>query len=1145
MPGAKESRVAHRKKYSLLIFILILIFLVFTVTLVLFRIFLNNLVDVEQNRLNLEVKQISLSLENKLLSLNNLEDNWSDSIQHDFIIGLIEISSLGRIDTLFKGENLEILNIDFNMFARSGEEIVPQLLKNGDLNYLIYPKRINDNFYLYIISVDSILNSELNNLSQLNKRELYIISHYSEIVYTNAQDLINVNFSNSIFPFKDLYGSVMYKQNGFYLDKENNVLLSWNHIEKSKFPVIVLMKSTNDSILIYFYNLQNSLIFIFFIITIVIILIFHFYDRLKIISHNAKELENAVVDTDNNNIDDEIIPNGKESTHDLENEIKKILDLNENLLRIMAEGVIIEDKNGNITYTNDSFSRMTGYLSDDVKGRHWAYIVSEESVLIVKNAIKRRNENTPNEKYEIEIRGKNGLNIDVVVAASELYHDNIFIGRIIILTDISEQKRSKIEILKLNKFLRYVIDNASVWINVLDASNKVVLWNQAAEYISGYSKSEVLGRQGITHYIYPEKAYRSFVTRQVEKIITDKGIVEDLETVIVTKKGTKKTISWYSKKLVDANGNYNGSLSMGIDVTDKNEAFKRNQYYSQMQTNLLQILKQISSSLDLDIVLNSIAGNARIFVNAKSCGIFMLDSTGEILISKANSGDVIKFIDSDSGTPLNQEIKKSVVLEMKSILVNNIEDYPELEDIRKDSTSIIISPIRDEEKLFGLIYLLRDNKKFIEEDVVLIETFAAYAFIALKNARNYEMMEKEIKNREEREKLAAQSHKMEVLGSMAAGIAHDINNALTGITGTTSLLKKMLEGENQSVLKGLKSRIETLSNSADKIKDTVLNIQNFYRKDLIDNNKIVNLKKIIKIVHDLCKMTLDKAVKIDVSYCSEECFSNVSKSELEQSLHNLCINASHSMTLMRDDGRWGGLIRIIIRKVYEPTEYKEFLQSDTIYNVIEVEDSGVGISHENLINIFTPFFTTKSLKKGTGMGLFNVKKFVEKSNGYIFVKSEIGKGSKFSMYLPDSGKEEDKSSSSEYSLDFQKFEGVALVCDDEEVVRTMLKDILTNFGIRVITAENGEEAINKFTQWKPALDYVFFDLSMPEMDGSKLFSEFIKMDQEKMYFLITGYQEDERIDLMKQMGLNFIIKKPFDTTSVYESIKSATVNCNS
>ncbi len=387
----------------------------------------------------------------------------------------------------------------------------------------------------------------------------------------------------------------------------------------------------------------------------------------------------------------------------------------------------------------------------------------------------------------------------------------------------------------------------------------------------------------------------------------------------------------------------------------------------------------------------------------------------------------------------------------------------------------------------------------------------------------------DVSENEKREEQLRQSQKMETIGTLAGGLAHDFNNVLTGIVGTASLMKLKTE---ESIYKPeeLLNDIDILEKSAERAAGLVKKLLTISRKYQLDI-KIINLNDSLKNVLSICENAFDKKISITAEYYPGNPVIRGDGNQIEQMLLNICINASHAMTIMRENRDYGGELRVSIKKDAgkEIPDENRHEDKSLLYYLISVSDNGVGIAPDIIDSIFDPFFTTKSHNVGSGLGLSMVYNMIKKHDGHISVDSEINKGTVFKIYLPEAPEnirmEYEKK---ETSSVLHEKSGRILIIDDEEIVRTMLTQMLEKAGYEVLCASEGADGLALLEDMSEKVDLVILDMVMPNMSGDEVYSEIRRRFGKIKVLLSSGFSHDSRVQSVIESGADGFISKPYN-----------------
>jgi len=360
-----------------------------------------------------------------------------------------------------------------------------------------------------------------------------------------------------------------------------------------------------------------------------------------------------------------------------------------------------------------------------------------------------------------------------------------------------------------------------------------------------------------------------------------------------------------------------------------------------------------------------------------------------------------------------------------------------------------------------------------------------------------------------------QSQRLEAVGTLAGGLAHDFNNILTNITGYTSLLKLQLEKTHP-----IYKKILSIDRSAFRAAKITKQLLSFAKEEKYDVEPI-DLNSTVKSVYQIIRETFDKRIAIALNLDSDLHIIEGDSGQLEQILLNLCINA-------RDSLQQKGTITIGTRNVRFSKPYSDplFNAPSGSYVLLQVSDNGKGMKPEILQKIFEPFFTTKS--NGTGMGLAMVYGIVKSHGGFIKIESELDHGSTFNVYFPRLKKRPVAKKQKQYKQkQSKKGKETILFIDNEENVTEAANIYLTELGYNVFTAVNGKEALNTFCEHMDDIDIVVLDVILPEISGKETFIELIKIKPDLKILISSGYTIDNDVREMLSNGALDFIQKPF------------------
>lgn len=378
---------------------------------------------------------------------------------------------------------------------------------------------------------------------------------------------------------------------------------------------------------------------------------------------------------------------------------------------------------------------------------------------------------------------------------------------------------------------------------------------------------------------------------------------------------------------------------------------------------------------------------------------------------------------------------------------------------------------------------------------------------------------------EEKKKLEAQlrqAQKMEAVGALAGGIAHDFNNILSPIMLQTEMV--MMELPSGSPLLQNMAQIYKASQRARDLVKQVLRFARKEKKVLIP----IKISRIMKEALKLLRSTLPTTIDIQCDINSQQDTVLADPTEIDQILMNLCTNASNAME------ENGGVLEVGLRNV----ECRMHVNTSEVdekalvnlepgrYLRLTVRDTGYGIEPQFMDKIFDPYFTTKEVGKGTGMGLALVHSIVQSYSGAITVHSEVGKGTSFHVYLPLVERDLDDLDKAKDSGQFPKGTERILFVDDEEDVVDSIQQMLEKLGYKVTVRISSIEALEAFRHKAEAFDLVITDQTMPNMTGNALAKELMSIRPDIPIILCTGFSEEIDERKAKEMGISAFVMKP-------------------
>lgn len=385
---------------------------------------------------------------------------------------------------------------------------------------------------------------------------------------------------------------------------------------------------------------------------------------------------------------------------------------------------------------------------------------------------------------------------------------------------------------------------------------------------------------------------------------------------------------------------------------------------------------------------------------------------------------------------------------------------------------------------------------------------------------------RDITKRQNLEAQIRQAQKMESIGTMAGGIAHDFNNLLGGMLGYASIIKMNLKPTDT-----IYKYVELIEKAGERAATLTNQLLAFSRKGKYEIAP-VNINDSIRNVLDILKSTTNKNIEISCSIADNiPCIAG-DPTQIEQTIMNICVNAADAMPN-------GGKLQIETELICLDKAFSDTHPGAKPGNYIHItiSDTGHGMDKETLPRIFEPFFTTKDKDKGTGLGMSMVYGIVKNHGGYINVYSEPGKGSLFNIYFPPLTKKLVEKEAKIIAETAEKGQETILVIDDEEIIRTMLQDLLEALGYTVLLATDGEDALKIYQDRRDEIDLVIIDMIMPKMDGKETYLKLKKINPDIKAILASGFSEDAVVQEILYAGINSFIHKPFTVAELSKKIR--------
>lgn len=737
-----------------------------------------------------------------------------------------------------------------------------------------------------------------------------------------------------------------------------------------------------------------------------------------------------------------------------------------------VDGVPIQgyDRDRRIIFWNAASERLYGYSSDEVLGRKLEEtIIPASDRQAVVGAIQRwHDEGIPIPAGEIPLRRKDGSEVWVYSNHVMITNHKGEMEMFCIDVDLTELRRVEQKMASLGA----VVENSEDVVVVRNLDLRVVATNQAFARATGHSSPEALiGKTDAEIFgVSPEsEPIRSSMKDEMIAQTLPPGETLLREDSVITPEGDRKTRLTKKYPIFDRRGSLIGTGTLSTDITERKRAE--------------------------DALRESEARYRSLAENYPNGVLFLFDRD-------------LRYVSADG-----QELAR-IGLQPTDIVGRTVQEvFPELQDVVVPNCLAVFDGERRyyevnyrDQDYANTIIPVKDNRGRIE-----------YGFAITHNISEQKRAQERIR----------QMEKMEAIGNLAGGVAHDFNNQLAGVLGYADVLADRLEDPK------LKRFAENICTSARRSSDLVNKLLAFSRKGQFQSRHM-DIHEVLEETIGMLQRSIDKRIRISRQFNATPSTVQGDPSQIQNAILNLAINARDAMP---DGGELS--LRTHTQDLGEEFEScRDFEVQEGTYLCVSVADTGRGIAAEILPHLFEPFFTTKEEGKGTGMGLASVYGTVRQHKGCIDVKSELGKGSTFSVFLPlahDGPKPQTPPSRVSTELNVERI----LIVDDEALVRSFCVDVLSAVGIEVLAASDGAQAVALYREKWKSIDLVILDMVMPHMDGRTAFGMLQTINPEVKVLLSSGYSLNEHAQEILEQGATGFIQKPFGHVKLLESIRDA------
>jgi PAS domain S-box-containing protein len=783
-----------------------------------------------------------------------------------------------------------------------------------------------------------------------------------------------------------------------------------------------------------------------------------------------------------------------------EAEIKKSKDFLEIIFKTSPDIIMINDAEGNISSINAAVEKNLGYSPEELIGKHSTTLApdGEHYRKIAREMIHTLFEQGFIINHEFYWRKKHG-GVCPFECSSILLKDDEgnVIGAVSFARDISERKAAGEKIQKTKEQLERFIENSIDPIIMGDNTGHVVKPNKAFLDMIGASEDEIIGKMIDSLSVAETGTYESttgdmvtitedFFWESSARIgeLLETGKIVSWEAYYLHKSGKIIPVIQNISLVYDNEGKITSSFSIVRELTEQKKAEK------ELRASEKRFRAIAESSIDA--IITSDSENIITFCNKSAEKIFGYSKE--------------ELIGQPAAMLLPERLKERNKTRIQQVLKQGITQLTG--------------------KIVEACCLRKNNQEFpVETSVILYKIDDTVYFTSTI---------RDITERKNLEEKIRRSEKMEAIGTLAGGVAHDLNNILSSIISYPELMLLNLPEDSP-----MRKPIVSIQSAGEKAAAIVNDLLTMARRgvtviDVVNPNTV--------ITEYLCSPQGEKLkhfhpkVEFEINLATDLLNTLGSPVHFSKTVMNLISNAAEALPD-------GGKVTIATENQYLDKPIKGYAGiKEGEYIVITVKDNGTGISEEDLSRIFEPFFTKKVMgRSGTGLGLTIVWGAVQDHNGYIDVDSSPGQGTTFKLYFPATRKEIE---TKKESIPIEKYSGNGehiLVVDDLEPQREIASNILTKLNYHVATVSSGEEAIEYLTS--SSVDLVVLDMIMdPGIDGLETYKRILEIQPQQKAIIASGFSATERVQEVQRLGAGTYIKKPYMMSEIGMPVKNELAN---
>jgi PAS domain S-box-containing protein len=787
------------------------------------------------------------------------------------------------------------------------------------------------------------------------------------------------------------------------------------------------------------------------------------------------------------------------------------------LLENVTDAIISSDVNDRLVSWNKAAEHIFGWKEEEVLGKTNADVTKPVFLDFDGESLKTTALKTGEWHGESIEHRKDGTPVNMLLSVRVIKdsRDNP-IGTVVVFKDITERKQAEELIRESEERFSKAFHASPNLMAVISISDRRILdVNEIFSVLTGYQREELIGKNVFDLNLWVESGRQD----EFARIMAETGKIKDVEVSLRTKTGDLRTLLFSGEKVML--GGIPCLIVAAIDITERKQFEERLNHLNLTLRSIRNVNQLITREKDRDKLIQGVCNSLVESHSFNSAWIILFNETQKPLTwAESKAGEAFNtLVELFQQGKLPRCVKKALKQKGTVLTENPLLSCQDCPMPKSDETGTMTIRLEIEGKTYGILgasmpksLLAGADEESLFSEVAMDISFALRD---IELGASHQLLEQE----------RLRTAKLESIGTLAGGIAHDFNNFLTGIMGNIGLAKTMVQPTEE-----LFEMLDEAEQASMRARDLTRQLLTFSR----GGQPVKKLVDVTDLIQESASFSLRGSnAKLSLSLPGNLWAVEADEGQISQVINNLVINADEAMPT-------GGILSIKAENVVLKGNVGLSLPNGN-YLHISVKDTGIGMSQENLQRIFEPYFTTK--QRGSGLGLTSTYSIIKNHGGQIFAESIINQGSTFHIYLPASKKTLKGRQNLATDMPVQAG-GKVLIMDDEDIIRKMLKNMLTLAGYQVEVSSDGREALVKYVDAKKAgdgFDAVIMDLTIPGgMGGQEAVKKLLEIDPGATVIVSSGYATDPIMSEFKKYGFKAVIAKPYSVKQLQDTLSEVT-----